>query len=168
MADQLKSQALRFNGFLFVATPDEVAAMNILVGPTRPMTAAGSKRPVPLRECSFPNTYPPYVFDILLSVLLPKTDSPKLKMVREQAPFAVYIFPKEATDLLSALTPDKADFTRQQISSIAEQMFQHPAIQERFKLTGVATLVLTVRGHALKAVPRSGPLDIYYWCSDGG
>jgi hypothetical protein len=153
------------SGFLFVATPEEVDSMDMSVGPTHPMaTSRTGRRGVSLRDSSIPRRHKPWFFDAMVSAILEIPDGPHLELVRSQNETALYRFPEAATDVLSEFTPDRAEFAKSMIGSITERMMRRPEIVERYKSGGVSSAILGVRGSALKAVPRRGGKEVFYWC----
>jgi hypothetical protein len=153
------------SGFTFIATPEEVAVMDILVGPTRPMlpTKRGGRR-VMVRDCVIPDRSHIWFLDVLVSVISPATHELRLELVTSDGAVALYRYPSQAIDILSKLTPDRADFVLEEIGSIAERAMEHPEIRERYREGGVRGALLTMRGDALKAVPRGSGKEVYYWC----
>jgi hypothetical protein len=154
------------SGFLFVATPEEAGSIDMSVGPTRPMAPRSTgRRGVPLRDSAIPRRSKPWFFDVMVSAILEVPDGPHLELVRSRNEAALYRFPEAATDVLSDLTPARAEFARRMIDSITERMMRRPEITERYESGGVWSAILDVRGSALKAVPRRSGKEIYYWCS---
>ena len=153
------------SGFPFVATSDEVATMAMLVGPTRPMMPGkrGGRR-VMVRDCVIPHRYHLWFLDAIVSAISPSTLGLSLELVGSDGAVALYRFPPQATDILSEFTPDRANFVREEIDSITQRVMQHPKVREHYKEGGVCGAVHMVRGDALKAVPRNGTKEIYYWC----
>ena len=159
--------ATRMSGHVFAATPEEVAAMDMAVGPTRPMSPGKrGRRTVPLRDCAHPCHYEPSFFDALIRAVLQDTEpDARLRLVRTESDSSLYCFPKAVTDRLSTFTPDKPEFSGREIDSIAERMMRQPEVSAHYKKGGAMLAVFTVRGEALKATPRGGGREVYYWRS---
>ena len=100
----------------------------------------------------------------MVSTILEVPDGPHLELVRSHNEAALYRFPEAAIDVLSELTPARTEFAKSIIGSITERMLRRPEIAERYKSGGVWSAILDVRGSALKAVPRRGGKEVYYWC----
>ena len=153
------------SGFPFVASPEEIAAMDMLVGPTRPMlpTKRGGGR-VMVRDCVIPHRSHGWFLDVLVSALSPSTRGLSLELVASDGAIALYRYPAPAIDILSEFTPDRAAFVTEEITAIAKRAMDHPQVRERYKEGGVTGALLTVRGDALKAVPRGSGREVFYWC----
>lgn len=153
------------SGYFFVATLEEVGLMDMSVGPTRPMAPSRTRRKrVPLRDSSIPHRSEPRFYDAMISAILEVPDGPHLELVRSHNEAALYRFPEAATDVLSELTPARAEFAKSVIESITERMMRRPEIADRYKRGGVWSAILSVRGSALKAVPRRSGKEVHYWC----
>ena len=153
------------SGFPFVATKEEIAAMDIFVGPTRPMLPGkrGGRRAM-VRDCVIPFRYQIWFFDVLVSSVSTSTHGLMLELVHSEGPIALYRFPAQVNDVLSEFTPARPEFVMEEVTLIAKRMLEHPEVLEHYKEGGVSTAVLMVRGEALKASPRSTGKEIYYWC----
>ena len=153
------------SGFPFVATADEVAAMDILVGPTRPMMPGkrGGRRGM-VRDCVIPHRTQPWLFDTIVSAISPSMSGLSLDLVGSDGSIALYRFPIQATDILSEFTPARADFVGAEITAITKRVMERQEVSEQYKEGGVSSAVLMVRGEALKTVPRGAGKEIFYWC----
>ena len=153
------------SGFPFVATAEEITAMDLLVGPTRPMLPGkrGGRR-VMVRDCVIPHRYPPWFFDVIVSAISASTRDLRLEFVQSEGATALYRFPTQVTDILSEFTPARADFVISEVATITKRILEHPAVSKYYKEGGVSSAVLMVRGDALKTVPRSSGKEVYYWC----
>ena len=139
--------------------------MDILVGPTRPMMPGkrGGRR-VMVRDCVIPHRTQPWFFDIIVSAISPSTLGLGLELVISDGSIALYRFPTKMTDILSEFTPARADFARAEIAAITKRIMAHPEVGGQYKEGGLSGAVLTVRGEALKAVPRGAGKEVFYWC----
>lgn len=153
------------SGFPFVASPEEVAEMDILVGPTRPMLRGkrGGRR-VMVRDCVIPHRYPIGFLDSIVSALSPSTKGLYLELVSSDGAVALYRFPPSATDILATFTPERAEYVSEEIALIAKKLMERPEVRERYKEGGVRSAILILRGDALKAVPRGSGKEAFYWC----
>jgi hypothetical protein len=153
------------SGFPFVATSDEVAAMDMLVGPTRPMMPGkrGGRR-VMVRDCVIPHRMPVWFLDVIVSSISPSTRDLSLELVGSDGAIALYRFPSQVMDRLSEFTPDRVDFVREEIDSITKRVLERREVREHYREGGVRGAVLEIRGDALKAVPRGSGKEVYYWC----
>ena len=153
------------SGFFFVATTEEVSAMDMLAGPTRPMTL-GKKdgRRVLIRDAVIPHRYHIWFLDVLISAVSPSTHGLSAELIRDAGPAALYRIPRQVTDVLSQFTPDRVDFVMSEVSSITSRVWSVPEVPKYYKEGGVSSAVLMVRGDALKATPRASGKEVYYWC----
>lgn len=105
--------------------------MDMLVGPTRPMLPGkrGGRR-VMLRDCVIPHRTQVWFFDAIVSAISPTTLGLSLDLVGSDGAIALYRFPPKATDILSELTPDRADFVREEIDSITKRVMQRSEVRE--------------------------------------
>jgi hypothetical protein len=159
----------RPRGYLFVARADEIAAMDMAVGPTRPMSPGPrGKKAVPLRDLvRVPYVYAPALLDLMVRVVREQGSDETLQRVRTAGDVAVYRFPSGVTDTLSRLTPERTEETSHCYDDWAQQMVGEPEVPAHYTLGGLSSMVLFVRCHALKAVPRDGTRELYYWFSTG-
>lgn len=162
---RLLPRAETVSGFFFVCTSDEAAAMDILVGPTRPMLPSkrGGRRTM-VRDAVIPHRHHVWFLDALASAVSPSTHGFSLELVRSEAAVALYRFPPRAIDILSEFTPARADFVMSEVASITKRVLEHQEVPKHYKEGGVSTAVLMVRGYALKAVPRAAGKEVFYWC----
>lgn len=153
------------SGFFFVASPAELEVMDIMVGPTRPMMPGkrGGRRLME-RDCSIPHRYHPWFLDTMVSEIAPITRDLRLELIASDGTVALYRFPPPATDVLSEWIPGRSDFVHAELALLTERIWSHPTVQVGYKESGVSGAILTVRGGALKAVPRGGDKNLYYWC----
>lgn len=136
--------------------------MAMLVGPTRPMMPGkrGGRR-IMARDCVIPHRYQIWFLDVIVSSFSTEL---RMELVRHDGAIALYHFPPKIIDALSEFTPERAEFTKQELDSMANKVMQHPEVQRQYKHGGVFAALLMIRGDALKAVPRGGGKDVYYWC----
>jgi hypothetical protein len=134
-------------GYLFVATTDEVAAMNPAVGPST--------------HEAYPHRYEP-TFVAEIARCATSSDALPLERVAATADAALFMFPPPATDALARLTPDRLDFTKSRIDEIADQLMRSPNRPPKLQRGGASTAVLTLRGHCLEARTGQGR-EVYYW-----
>ena len=139
--------------------------MDMLVGPTRPMMPGkrGGRR-VMVRDCVIPHRYEVWFLDMIVSVISPSTHGLTMELVRSDGAIALYRFPPPATDILAELTPERADFVKEEIGSITKRILECPEVREHYKEGGVYSAVLMVRGEVLRAVPRDSGKEVFYWC----
>jgi hypothetical protein len=150
--------------YLFVATPDEIAEMDLVIGPCRPMRPGKrGKRAVPLTECSIPGCSHPSFYDAMIGAVLQDANAAKLEQIRSDGKHVLYRFPPAVTDILSTLTPDKPGFSLEVIHAVAERMIQTSNVLEHYQPSGVSGAVMIVRCDALKAVPRGGGKELFCW-----
>jgi hypothetical protein len=150
------------SGFPFVATSDEVAAMDMLVGPTRPMMPGkrGGRR-VMVRDCVIPYRWQVWFLDAIVSSF---SADLRMELVRSDGAMALYRFPPKIVDALSALTPGQPAFTKTELDSMTDKVMPHPDVQRQYQRGGVFAALLFIRCDALKAVPRNSGKEVYYWC----
>ena len=149
-------------GYFFVATSGEAMAMDLLAGPKQPIQLEeGCTSPPPVPENEMPHLYEPSFLDLVVSAIV--RDGVHLEPVSQTGQVGLYRFPKAVTTALSELTPQRADFCKATISSIADELMSRKEVSDKFKKGGVESAVLIVRGHALKATPRNADKELYYW-----
>lgn len=153
------------SGFSFVATQNEVTAMDMLVGPTRPMLPGkrGGRR-VLVRDCAIPHRYQIWFLDSIASALSPATLGLSLELVGSDGAIALYRFPPQGIDILSEFTPERAGFVEEEIALIAKRVMERPEVALQYKDGGVRAAVHLLRGDSLKAVPRREGKEVFYWC----
>jgi hypothetical protein len=152
-------------GYLFVATPVEVAAMDLVTGPTRPMLPGKrGKRPIPLTICAIPDAYDPSLLDAVSAATLPDSEASGLQVIRREGLVALYRFHSAVTDVLSEFVPDRLDFTTEGIALIANRMERFSGVRGHYQKSGLETAVLIVRGYALKARSKGNDTEVFYWC----
>jgi hypothetical protein len=156
----------RPRGYLFVARADEIEAMDMAVGPTRPMSPGPrGKKAVPLRQLVLPYVYAPALFDLMVRVVRMPGSGETLQVVRKAGDATVYRFPSGVTDTLSRLTPERTEETSHCYDDWAQQMVGEPEVPANCTPGGLSAMLLYARCHALEAVPRDGTRELYYWFS---
>ena len=153
------------SGFSFVATQPEISAIDMLLGPTRPMLPGkrGGRR-VLVRDNVIPHRYQVWFLDVIVSAISPATPGLSLELVGSDGAIALYRLPPRATDILSEFTPERADFVGEEIAAIANRAMDHPEVAAQYKVGGVRAAVHLLRGDSLKAVPRREGKEVFYWC----
>src|SRR2546425_8573832 len=88
------------SGFSFVGTPEEIAAMDVLVGPTRPMLPPkrGGRR-LMTRDCVIPNRSHIWFLDVLVSEISPICSGLRLELITSDGAVALYRYPTPAIDI---------------------------------------------------------------------
>jgi len=153
------------SGFSFVASHEEIAAMDMLVGPTRPMLPGkrGGRR-IMGRDCVHPCRHHIQFLDVLASAVSPATRGSSMELVGSDGAVALYRFPLPVIDHLATLTPERGEFALEEISSIAKRVMADAKVPKHYQEGGVRAAVHMMRGDALKALPRGGGKEVYYWC----
>jgi hypothetical protein len=135
-------------GYFFVATNEELAELDLAVGP------ATSE--------AYPHLYEPsYVAEIARCAIGSESPLP-LEHVGSAGGAAVYRFPSAATDALAELTPARIDFARLRLDEITDRLMRSPGLPPKVQRGGAAAAVLTLRGHCLEARAVPGR-EVYYW-----
>jgi hypothetical protein len=151
-------------GYFFVTTSDEAMAMDLLGGPKQPIKLGeGRIAPAPVPANEIPHLCEPWFLDLVVSAVLRGQGERRLEEVRRAGEVVLYRFPGAATNVLSELTPQRADVCMATASAIADQLMLREEVSDAFKWSGVQGAVLIIRGHALKATPRGAGKEVYYW-----
>jgi hypothetical protein len=156
----------RVRGYLFVASAEEVGAMDLEVGPTRPMSSgARGKAAVPLRDLVPPYSHPPGLFVAMVRVIGAPDSGETMQVVREAGHTQVWRFPSAVTDELARLTPDRPEETLRVIATWAARVAREPEVPARYAPSGLESAFMSLRVEALKALPRDGTRELYYFAA---
>lgn len=136
-------------GRVFVATAEEAARLNPAVGPTSP-------------DDPYPHLYEPTFLAEIARCATASDDVSEMESIASANGATVYMFPPAATEALSQLTPSRPALTRSRIDEITDRLMSSPRRPPRYQRGGVASAVLIVRGHCLKARAAPGR-EVYYW-----
>jgi hypothetical protein len=152
-------------GYLFAASEAELAAMDLTVGPTRPMRPGPrGKAATPLRELEPPYPYAPELLQRLVHAVLGPESEAEMEVVRRDGDRLVLRFPREMTDRLAQLTPDRApDEILPVIEAWAARVRHDTEVPASNSFGKLESAILFVRGEALKCAPRDGMREVYYY-----
>jgi hypothetical protein len=143
-------QKARKRGYFFVATSQQIAAMDITEGPL----AAISN--------DIPTIAEPSILDIIVAAICGTQACLGLIGAGDDA--LLYRFPDDACSWFRRLLPEDPKRTLAEIDRVADQLMQNPAINSTsLKKGGVVALLLRVRGCALKTLEGDENQSLYYW-----
>ena len=137
---------MRARGYFFTATAAEVRSLNLIEGPA-------------LSDRAIPHRYAPLFLDLVVSVVDPKESG--LELVGRQESVSLHRVPSKVCATLAECTTARPDFTRRRIAELTDQLMHKEVVKGHFQRGGIRSVLMILRGHALKA--HADQRDVYYW-----